>query len=86
MLDEKTWIPFVRSLEQCIENQNIMADIGSNHTPTTIFYGLRDPLIMPGEIRGLTKLKHVSAKKLGVGHILTDKYTTLVATYILGDS
>jgi hypothetical protein len=86
MLDDDTWIPFERSLEQCIENQNIIADMRANQTPTKILYGTRDPLIIPSEIRSLTKFAHVTVKKLSVGHMLTDKYTALIAATVLADS
>lgn len=86
-LNEKTWTPFSRSLEQCIENQNIVADIRKAQVPTKIIYGLRDPLIIPGEIKSLVKnFSHITTKRLPVGHIMTDTYISRLAPTIRAEN
>jgi pimeloyl-ACP methyl ester carboxylesterase len=84
-LNEETWVPFVRSLEQCIENQNVIDDLEQIHTPTTILYGSRDPLIIPREIAALESYSHITTKKLAVGHVMSEKYVAQVADVILSD-
>lgn len=82
-LNEESWLAFSRSLEQCIENQDVITDISRSKTPTIIAYGLRDPLIIPKEIRLLSKqFDHVEAKRLNIGHTMTESYINQVATLL----
>jgi pimeloyl-ACP methyl ester carboxylesterase len=78
-LNEQTWLPFERSLEQCIENQNVLYDLQNIKTPTKIYYGTQDPLIIPGNIHALNNLNYIEVTKVNAGHLVNLHYAKQIA-------
>lgn len=78
-LNTATWIPFIRSLEQCIENQTIVQDIAEVTAPVDIFYGIFDEVIVPYNIKQLSKLKDVTIHPLRVDHNVGSRYAAVIA-------
>jgi pimeloyl-ACP methyl ester carboxylesterase len=75
-----TWLPFERTLEHCIEQQTIMADIVAVRAPVDIFYGTLDGVIVPYNIESLEHLRGVSVHRLPrQNHDLTRRYALAVA-------
>jgi pimeloyl-ACP methyl ester carboxylesterase len=75
-----TWLPFERTLEHCIEQQTIMADITAVRLPVDIFYGTLDGVIVPYNIEALEHLQGVSVHRLPrQNHDLTRRYAAQVA-------
>jgi len=75
-----TWLPFERTLEHCIEQQTIMADIVAVRAPIDIFYGTLDGVIVPYNIEALEHLQGVSVHRLArQNHDLTRRYALAVA-------
>lgn len=79
VLDHDTWVPFTRSLEQCIENQTIIQDIAAVHAPTDIFYGIFDEVVIPYNVKQLAKIKEVALHPLKVNHMVGVRYAKAVA-------
>lgn len=79
VVNANTWTPFLRSLEQCIENQTIVSDIRHVVCPVDIFYGIFDEVIVPYNIKQLARLRDVSIHPLRVDHIVGKRYATAVA-------
>jgi pimeloyl-ACP methyl ester carboxylesterase len=79
VIDRPTWIPFMRSLEQCVEHQTLISDIRVTHAPTDIFYGNFDEVIVPYNVRQLTRIREVTLHPLAVNHVVGKRYATAVA-------
>jgi pimeloyl-ACP methyl ester carboxylesterase len=82
-INEETWTSFERSLEQCIENQNVLEDLKQIKTPTKIFYGAQDPLIIPGNIQALSTLADINVVKVNAGHLVSLRYARRIARNLL---
>lgn len=83
VLDKYTWIPFVRSLEQCIENQTILRDIVEVTAPIDIFYGAFDEVVIPYNVKQLAKLRDVTLHPLRVNHVVSTRYAKSVAKVLI---
>jgi pimeloyl-ACP methyl ester carboxylesterase len=81
-INEETWIPFERSLEQCVENQNVLKDLEQIENPIKIFYGAKDPLIIPGNIHALSKIHDIDVVKVNAGHLVNLRYAKKVASLL----
>jgi pimeloyl-ACP methyl ester carboxylesterase len=75
-----TWLPFERTLEHCIEQQTIMADITAVRAPVDIFYGTLDGVVVPYNIEALEHLNGVSVHRIPrQNHDLTRRYALHIA-------
>ncbi len=86
VLTASTWVPFIRSLEQCIENQTIVADIKHVSCPVDIFYGMFDQVIVPYNIKQLAKIREVTIHPLKVDHIVGKRYAQAIADVLAVDT
>lgn len=82
-LDPSTWIPFIRSLEQCIENQTVVEDIKEVTAPIDIFFGTFDEVVVPYNVRQLASLRDVNLHPLTVSHEVSKRYAAAVAKLLL---
>jgi pimeloyl-ACP methyl ester carboxylesterase len=57
---EGNWDAFVKSLQNCIESQTTISDIAGIESPVEIVYGALDQFIVPGGMRIVEKLRHVT--------------------------
>lgn len=79
----ETWLPFRRTLENCIERQTIIEDIVDIRAPIDIFYSSLDPLMVPYNIRQLKKLRTVTIHPIrGTNHLIGRSYAAAVATFL----
>jgi pimeloyl-ACP methyl ester carboxylesterase len=83
LVSRETWKPFIRSLEQCIEHQTLIADISTVKATIDIFYGVFDELIVPYNIRQLAKVRDVRLYPLRVNHVVGKRYSLAVAKVLL---
>lgn len=79
VLNSATWVPFIRSLEQCIENQTIIQDIVKVRCPVNIFYGIFDEVVVPYNVKQLGIVPGVTLHPLKVNHIIGKRYAESVA-------
>lgn len=79
ILNEETWLPFVRSLEQCIENQTFVEDVTTLKTEIDIYYGTFDQFIVQRNMKLLDNLPHVSTHSLRVDHSVGKRFARAVA-------
>ncbi len=76
----ETWLPFERTLEHCIEQQTILADITAVRAPVDIFYGTLDGVVVPHNIEALEHVHGVSVHRLTrQNHDLTRRYAAAIA-------
>lgn len=85
VLNSDTWIPFIRSLEQCIENQTLIRDIRAVRAHVDIFYGIFDEVIVPYNIKQLATIRDVNLYPLRVNHIVGKRYAKAVAAILNAD-
>lgn len=83
-LNEATWWPFIRSLEQCIENQTIIRDIVEVKAPVDIFYGIFDEVVVPYNVKQLATVRKVTLHPLNVNHLVGKRYAAEVAAVLKG--
>ncbi|TFB55195.1 alpha/beta fold hydrolase [Cryobacterium tagatosivorans] len=56
----KSWTPFVKSLEHCIESQTVVSDVASLNIPVAVVYGSLDAFIAPGSMTVIERMRHVT--------------------------
>lgn len=83
VLNKATWVPFIRSLEQCIENQTIIKDIKEVRAPVEIFFGIFDEVVVTYNVKQLSKIRDVTLHPLKVNHIVGKRYAAEVAKVLL---
>jgi len=81
-LNQDTWVPFVRSLERCIESQTLIDDIRHVAAPTDVFFGNMDEVIVPYNVKQLAKIRAVNLYPLNVHHAVTKRYAAAIARVV----
>jgi pimeloyl-ACP methyl ester carboxylesterase len=80
---ETNWDPFVKSLQNCIESQTTISDIAGIQSPVDIVYGSLDQFIVPGGMRIVDKLRHVTMHQVdGNDHLIRKRMARVVAGVI----
>jgi pimeloyl-ACP methyl ester carboxylesterase len=82
-ITDETWLAFSRSLEECIEKQNVSSDLAKIHCPVDIFYGTLDRLLIKNNIKIVANPPTISLHAIKSGHLINDKYARVVAEKIL---
>lgn len=75
----QTWLPFMRTLQQCIEKQTVLEDVRSLAMPVEVFYGSLDQVVVSSNVELLAKNKQVRLHPFIGSHDLTARYGKLVA-------
>lgn len=63
-ITENNWNAFVKSLQNSIESQTTVSDIASIRAPVEIVYGGLDQFIVPGGMRIVENLRHVTMHRV----------------------
>ncbi|TFC80741.1 alpha/beta fold hydrolase [Cryobacterium sp. TmT2-59] len=63
-LTERNWTPFVKSLENCIENQTLVSDIASLQLPVDVVYGTLDAFLAAGSMTVIERMRHVTMHRV----------------------
>src|SRR5690554_1861003 len=80
---EQNWDAFVKSLQNCIESQTTISDIAGVDTPIDIVYGSLDQFIVPGGMRIVEKLRHVTMHQVDANdHLIRKRLAKVVASVI----
>jgi len=79
----QTWMPFMRTLEHCIEQQTIIDDLAALQIPVDIFYGTLDKVLVPHNIRIIQQPNVTIQTIRGANHDLGKRYAAVVAKHIL---
>jgi pimeloyl-ACP methyl ester carboxylesterase len=82
-ITEETWIAFSKSLEECIEKQNVVKDLEQLNCPIYVYYGSLDQLLIKKNIRKAFHLPNVNMRVLRNGHLVSDKYARQVSHDLL---
>lgn len=79
VMDEATWVPFVRSLEHCIEKQTVLDDITQVKAQIDVFYGTFDQFIVPKNVKLLAERQNITLHTLKVDHAVGRRFAKAVA-------
>src|SRR5690606_19083285 len=79
-INERTWVPFVKSLEPTIGSQTTISDLAAVRVPVEIVYGDLDEFSSPGGMRIAERLRGVTVTRVrGATHLLGKRLARAVA-------
>ncbi len=82
-INERTWIPFVRSLENSIESQTTLSDLAATRAPAEVIYGSRDEFHSDGVMKIVQRMSGVTVHRIaGSDHLIGARLARVVATAI----
>ncbi|WP_166866977.1 alpha/beta fold hydrolase [Salinibacterium sp. ZJ70] len=85
LINEGNWTPFVLSLQNSIESQSAITDIATADVETRVVYGTLDPFVVPGAIRLIERLRHVTVQRVpGNDHVVRPRMARAVAAAVDG--
>jgi pimeloyl-ACP methyl ester carboxylesterase len=82
-LTEETWVPFTRTLDQCIEHQTAGTDVAALKMPVDIFYGRFDEFVVGDNLLSLADNLNITVYRNNSDHIVGQKYALQVARLIV---
>ena len=78
-LTEETWLPFTKSLENCIETQTVITDIAEVTAPVDLLYGSRDQVIVTDNLKVVASMRQVRVHEVkGATHFVHTKMARAV--------
>lgn len=82
-VNERNWNAFVLSLEHSIETQTVITDVASTDAPIHVVYGTLDPFLVPGALRIVERMRHVTVHKVDGGdHLIRKRMARVVAAAV----
>jgi pimeloyl-ACP methyl ester carboxylesterase len=81
---ERNWVPFMLSLQNCIESQTTVSDIAAVRVPIDVVYGAQDQFIAPGTMRIIEKMRHVTMHRVEVNDHLVRKRLAREVAKVIG--
>jgi pimeloyl-ACP methyl ester carboxylesterase len=82
-LTEKTWTPFIKSMEHCIESQTVVSDIASLEVPVDVIYGALDQFIAQGSLIIIERMRHVTMHRVEANdHIIRRRLARVLVRVI----
>jgi pimeloyl-ACP methyl ester carboxylesterase len=82
-INERTWAPFVKSLENSIEHQTTISDLARIKVPVEVVYGNLDQFHSEAVLRIVSRLSGVSVHKVrGSDHLIGRRLSRVVAQAI----
>ena len=83
-VDERTWQPFIKSLENTIMRQTAADDIKQIKIPIDVIYGTRDMLVIRGKPQKFfgKDSGHITAHKIKERHVISPKASAFIAERI----
>jgi cis-3-alkyl-4-acyloxetan-2-one decarboxylase len=82
-VNEQNWNAFVLSLEHAIETQTAITDVAATDAPIHVVYGTFDPLLVPGALRIVERMRNVTVHKVnGEAHLIRKRMARVVAAAI----
>jgi pimeloyl-ACP methyl ester carboxylesterase len=82
-ITEKTWTPFIKSMEHCIESQTVVSDIASLRVPVDVIYGALDAFIAQGSMTVIERMRHVTMHRVEANdHIIRKRLARVLVKVI----
>lgn len=83
-INERTWTPFVKSLENSIESQTTVSDLASVTAPVEIVYGSLDQFASEGSMRIVARMRGVEVHRVAASDHLIGKRLARVVAQAIG--
>ncbi|MEL5989805.1 alpha/beta fold hydrolase [Microbacterium phosphatis] len=82
-VSERNWEAFVLSLQNAIETQTTVTDVAAVDVPIEVIYGTLDPFLVPGGLRIIERMRHVTVHRIGGGdHLIRPPMARVIATAV----
>lgn len=82
-INERNWIPFVKSLQNTIESQTTISDLAAVTAPVEVVYGDLDEFHSEGVLRIVSRLNGVNVHRVrGSNHLIGKRLARVVAAAI----
>ncbi len=82
-ITERTWVPFVKSLEHAIESQTTISDLAALRVPADIVVGDLDEFSSPGGLRIAERIQGVTVHRVrAADHLIAPRMAAEVARVI----
>lgn len=82
-VSERNWIPFMLSMQNCIESQTTVSDIAAVRVPIDVVYGAMDQFIAAGTMRIIGQMRHVTMHRVEVNdHLVRTRLAKAVAKVV----
>jgi cis-3-alkyl-4-acyloxetan-2-one decarboxylase len=82
-INERTWDPFVKSLEHAIESQTTLSDIAAVRAPIEMVFGSLDEFQSDGVMKIVSRMSGVTVHRVrGSDHLIGKRLARVVATAI----
>lgn len=82
-ITDKNWVPFVKSMQHCIESQTVISDLARVDRPVDVVYGRLDEFLVPGNLAIIEKMRNVTTHVVNVSdHMIRKPMARVVATAI----
>ncbi len=83
-ITERTWTPFVKSLENSIESQTTVSDLAAVRAPIEVVYGSLDQFASEGSMKIVSRLTGVSVHRVPASDHLIGKRLARVVAEVIG--
>lgn len=83
-ISQKTWLPFVKSLQNTIINQSVLEDMKKIQIPTDVIYGSFDMLVIRGNPKKIFGNEHTNLKTHTIAdlHAVSSRASRFLAKHI----
>lgn len=82
-ISDRNWTAFVLSLQNSVQSQTAIADIATTDVPIQVVYGTMDPFLVPGAVRIVERMRHVTTHRVAGGdHLIRKRTARVVATAV----
>jgi pimeloyl-ACP methyl ester carboxylesterase len=83
-VSDRTWTSFTLSLQNAIETQTAVTDVAAADVPVHVVYGTLDPFLVPGALRIIERMRHVTVHRVrGMDHVVRKPLARVIATVVL---
>ncbi|NQX13279.1 alpha/beta hydrolase [Microbacteriaceae bacterium VKM Ac-2855] len=82
-ITDDSWLPFIKSMEHCLESQTVISDLARVDQPVEVIYGRFDEFLVPGNLTIIEKMRNVTTHVVnGSDHMIRKAMARVVATAV----
>ena len=79
----ETWLPFIKSMEHCLESQTVISDLARVDRDIEVVYGRLDEFLVPGNLTIIEKMRNVTTHVVNVSdHMIRKPMARVVAAAV----
>lgn len=83
LITDETWLSFSKSLEECIEKQNVVKELEYIVCPIDVFYGTLDQLLIKANIYKLNNFANLNLHSVRASHMVSTRYAQAAAQVLM---